>query len=986
MALMLQRKSNSSIGMRAYLVDSGVMAAGASSVALALVLTTQYAMAVYDYKEYVVSVLVFNWGWLAVNLVLTGNFLARTIHFLNEDENQLSLKRLAVNVALWAEWVYSTKQQLFAAAPATIWAQVSQDGAGPSIEANSFGRPMIPVFRRIWGTQKLHDIHMGLLKVVLWSWCRRASKGHKVGRYKEPKLLFSAQVGRAYSSKVQLCGVSDGPALNAVEAYLLGCAFVFSKTTPSGNPPSTQLMLRELASEVEVFSEGLKYRQGKEAFNRLLEFHRVLLKAVQEPSRAPLNDRSYLTNSISTDWLDPYFDLCQIAVARIEQDRQLFRDLAHIPSRLSISLSPLDEVRIVESMKVGTYLGYRLEAWWIRQADASGLSDGLLPTLQNREYGRALVEFVGAWNTFRVVMPSAEGTSDEMHWQLLCARARIYTTHIEKSAELFLDAVSRGDAAASEWLCDAFLKWWGTRVVELMPDKRGREPDYRDAALSVVELDWNTAKERFQDDQFPWTPDLAARLVGHAVRNYWESMRVLLLLLLIENVPAGVTATSREVQFIAKILKKQRLKPGGEVNAVDLESRDSVWAAMLKASFGDVEVSRHLDGFVERLRWDKQIPEVPGWTYMWSGGPEEIETKKLQFAQLLAVCSEVTGESTPAAKKITESFWRDTEKLQYIASFFRDVHRVYSTQEFADAQNTVDVLRQALERPVGAVHACTQAKNQALALGKVALHERELTLQCRAIDLKLVQAIGRFVSKTCFERVGIAATPFKRVVMNQQLSAPKLIVSEGYPKEQLERQKTGVEQDSWTDHIAEIIWTAAKGSAIGDYISRSNLTAYKLTDMLRSDAPSESEVTATLRAIVADAEALRTTGRLPVVLVSGVSSFFDSPYGWRDDLYGKAPPSDIRIERGIQSDVHGVYSQINATPILQAELGRDLCCVLPWDVLDTISVGGPDASSALKVEHRELGTEYIALDFTFCVRAGHGSANSDQAVTEVETV
>lgn len=97
-----------------------------------------------------------------------------------------------------------------------------------------------------------------------------------------------------------------------------------------------------------------------------------------------------------------------------------------------------------------------------------------------------------------------------------------------------------------------------------------------------------------------------------------------------------------------------------------------------------------------------------------------------------------------------------------------------------------------------------------------------------------------------------------------------------------------------------------------------------------------------------------------------MTSFFDSPYGWRDDLYGKAPPSDIRIERGIQSDVPSVYSQINATPILQTELGRDLCCVLPLDVLDSIFVGGADASSALKVAHREFDLERIALDFSFC--------------------
>jgi len=55
---------------------------------------------------------------------------------------------------------------------------------------------------------------------------------------------------------------------------------------------------------------------------------------------------------------------------------------------------------------------------------------------------------------------------------------------------------------------------------------------------------------------------------------------------------------------------------------------------------------------------------------------------------------------------------------------------------------------------------------------------------------------------------------------------------------------------------------------------------------------------------------------------------------------------------------------------LTAELGRDLCCVLPLEVLDSIFVGGPDASSALKVAHREFDLERIALDFSFCVSVG----------------
>lgn len=283
-AIMMERKANSKIALRAYLVDSGVVPAGASSIALTLALTTQYVMSVYDYSPYVVAVLVFNWGWMALNVLLTGNFLARTIGFLNEEESQLAFKRLAMNVALWAEWVEVVTRNLYRNASSTIWRHVTADGSTPLIDTQFWKRAGNPVVRTVSGSQKLVDIHTGLFSMSIWLWRRRATRGLRDGLYKKPELVLSAQVGATYTGAVELCGVEEGPRLNRLEKYILGCAFVFQKHRAKSQPPSSSEMVQELVMEVEALTEARKFREARAAMERTREFHLTLLKSVQQPS------------------------------------------------------------------------------------------------------------------------------------------------------------------------------------------------------------------------------------------------------------------------------------------------------------------------------------------------------------------------------------------------------------------------------------------------------------------------------------------------------------------------------------------------------------------------------------------------------------------------------------------------------------------------------------------------------------------------------
>ena len=103
-ALMLQRKVHSTVALRVYILDSAIVPAGASSVALLVAMGFQYFAAPYSTSEFLAKhmalLLVMNGTWLLVNLLLTGFFLSRTIRFIQEEEQGHAYTRAAVDIRL----------------------------------------------------------------------------------------------------------------------------------------------------------------------------------------------------------------------------------------------------------------------------------------------------------------------------------------------------------------------------------------------------------------------------------------------------------------------------------------------------------------------------------------------------------------------------------------------------------------------------------------------------------------------------------------------------------------------------------------------------------------------------------------------------------------------------------------------------------------------------------------------------------------------
>jgi uncharacterized PurR-regulated membrane protein YhhQ (DUF165 family) len=689
-ALMLQRRAHSSVALRVYVLESGIVPAGASAFGLLLAIGAQFFVIPYVPKDSLVPTYGVKFAtdgiWLGVNLALAGYFLTRTIRFIQEEDQRHAYTRVAVHLALKTELTASLQQHKLVGAPQELWG-VPDDKASadsrPKAQMFSFGRKGSHVRIELRGNFVLHDVHLNLLRLVFLSWSKRAIRWQKTsGADDAPLICFPAMAGRTASGSEALCIVEVGPTLNVLERWLLRSAFWYRPARRAPLALSTKKMLEEVGAEVASAADQRHFEVAEEGLRNMVKLHKALLQSCVSREGEEADSIAVLATSpyswggqtFDVEWIKPYREIGRIAVEHVDEDLRLFKTVAAVPYSLALELPLNPERLLVDAMMVGTNLSYHLSNWWIRRADAShvpGVSvfKGELPAPLNKTYEQAVIQLVGGWSQFQLWLPKDEQPAGA-RWAAAAARALVYAKHIEHSASLFLSAVGRGDDVASVWLLDNFLKWWGTRQHEL---NYGYPDEYRvrHVSIKLASKSWAEVREYLWDGNAPVTINEAVDAMSLGIRRFWEGIRLYLVLQLIQNAGSSPEADSRELRLAAALIEGKAQKPGGEVQAFDMNGIDDVASSTFGLVFGiDSSIGR-IDGFAETLQWDKQAPEVSGWMYGWSGGPSTVESMKRAQVALLAAVARPRPTQLSETKKLLIPWWKDLDKLTQVSSYRR---------------------------------------------------------------------------------------------------------------------------------------------------------------------------------------------------------------------------------------------------------------------------------------------------------------------------
>jgi hypothetical protein len=467
-ALMLQRRSHSTAALRMYALDSGVIPAGASSVGLLAALTLQFFGALHasEHKEQVIlPLLAFDATWFAINLGLTAYFLARTIRFLQDDEQSLTLRKLTVDAVLRQELSSIATQRVAAMAPIRRWGQPlkQKSWTEPQVDflhwlADADGQ----VRQRMDAGQVVTDVQLSLLGWVAKRWLRRAAKRMPKDGSVGPRLQFRDLASRPPAGVSALCAVSAGPDLTGLERVSIKLAYVVRRGRDVALGLSTAQVLAELALECQSQAEDGQFSKAEAVFLELLDLHKILLASCAfvadgEPDNAALlhaeTDDAW-PRTLHGRWLSKYDELARLGVRLLDRDDRLFRLMAYLPAALTSTLPPRPSLLLSSNQDAVTMLARELGLWWIREAQLANLlpgpgQGGKLPPPVDKVYESALTSFIGAWNSVHVSLPHEDVAQPGVRWNDLVARCLVYASHIDHSAKLFLDAMARGDEAAA---------------------------------------------------------------------------------------------------------------------------------------------------------------------------------------------------------------------------------------------------------------------------------------------------------------------------------------------------------------------------------------------------------------------------------------------------------------------------------------------------------------------------------------------------------
>jgi hypothetical protein len=524
------------------------------------------------------------------------------------------------------------------------------------------------------------------------------------------------------------------------------------------------------------------------------------------------------------------------------------------------------------------------------------------------------------------------------------------------SATLLLNAVARGDGVAAEWYCDNLAAWWGNHQYELdYGHQVDYEPGLSDVRLGITDLDWHSAEQKLVGlAKRPVDIEEAQKVVWHTVRRYWESVRMVVCLLLLQQAEAGkfqVLAT----KISANLARHRLFHDGPRSEGFDLSEADELLALFLDSCFADSWVERRLDAFCEeRDRWTDSAPVVSGWMYSGSGGDTDIRSKVVALGQLLLAGQPSARETWRKANDVLDRANMDLLTLGQVASLVNSCIATYRRKSFRPFLDVTGALRIALEKG-----ALTPGERRRVFKGYVnlrseALRRREAGLMALPVSQQVVDDLAKRLSAAmtapdvlsgsrafCSVRIGtvpgahsLNATGFK--FTKENLSEPPLVpISDGEVK-----------------HLAT------------DFMSHT--VAYALNQLLvgRAAVPIAHPDDATLLVNIEEAaQKLKVIGLSPVVIVSPASKAMQAlrPYNW--ERPGLPPlPSGIQLlyrKPGVYEFADGF---INDTPVISSGTPSRSTFVVPLEWMRAL-VLEPKPLGVVVPSHTVTGTNEVSVNF-----------------------
>lgn len=959
-AVYLQRRPAAEAFIHLYMLDTGGLAAGLSSLALVVVMGVQYLMLSTWGTAWLPGWAAIDTAWFVLNAALTTFFLFRTVEFLRPEVQSRVIQRYTVNVALPRDVQRLYSFQLLASGIAKGWFPAPSYGddkalKGPClwIGGLSFREGVVQDKLHLRTQARLVDVRLWLVRLVVECWYRNAltltrpDKPEAFGVDKPwPLLILPMSPGTVYEGDLPLARVADGPELSPWQRGLLRWSVVLHPTSRERYNIRVEAILGELAADARNMAAKPDNEGFERAYSALIDLHGLLLAACldktesgEQGSWALLPDMErFFDRPLHENWGNVYRGIFEAAIERMVSDTRPLRRLCHLLQHLDSDELRASPVEIREHLlQMPPLMMYLLSNWWAFRVEEQGIMEHshtqtvvLRPPL-NRVYEEVLEAFVGGWENGRPDKPRRNRDAHAREWATLPGLARLNVRHIEETARMLLAAVLRGDKAVAEWFADVLSKWWGTLDFDHEPYQFYDKTMF--ITIDDLGLAWPAFCTKFGfeiDDpgsQERLRPILQQGALQAALRNYWTDVRLLTIELMLDwvrAVPAASASSSLAFEIAAGLLTGNQWKGGGQaVDSLSALSAPEYFLAKVRqfAASGEWRGGYvgWLDRFVERVK-DMHRPNMVSSRVYSFGGADDVESLQESQLELFAILSNGAW-GLPRSLQRQLDVWLDARFDQYRSiDILR--YRLKSWLERLDAHSGLSVEHiepmKARVRPgVPAQAAIEHVKAGLLAAQEALEGRREETLAAQPIDPSRLLEIGRYASTFGFSKekarfpvhlfnIGNTAENLENFTLTfTQIRRGELT------RMQME-QRAANEADSFADAMAQQVAVVV----LNDILHRSDIKEIAVQD-----------ADAYWKALQAEARLIVAKGGTPLLLLDNATRP-DWVWDWQHADFGVTHkrPDDLQVRRqeghgaGYQCDFNDIEVYVAPIPIGQSLL------------------------------------------------------------------
>jgi hypothetical protein len=1007
-AVFLQRRPAAEALVHLYMLDSGALAVGLSSLALVVVMGVQYLMLTTWETTALPAWAALDTVWFLLNSALTTHFLFRTVEFLRPEVQKRVVQRYTINVALPREVARLYSFQVLAGAQSKGWLPVpayGDDGvpAGPRLLIGqfSFREGDIQGELKLREPSRLFDVRIWLIRLAVTSWYRKAirypqpAEPRQYGVEKSwPLITLPVTPGAVFADELPLARVANGPPLAAWQRLMLRWALVLRPISQERHGIRVEAILGELAFDARQAASRGDSDSFERAESALLSLHELLLGAClnidgrnKQGSWALLPDTDKVFGrTLHENWSAAYRPIFEAAIHNMTNDTRPLRRMCHLLQHLDGREFQRSPVEIQEHLlHLPPLMMYLLGNWWVQRIEEQGVMEHgfhgmfmLRPPL-NRVYDEVLSSFVGGWENSRPNSTRRHRSSAQVDWDSASDLARLNARHIDETARMLLAAVHRGDQAAAEWLADVLSKWWGIFDYEREPYQLYDKTAF--VTLDHLQLDWTNFKVTFglADPEVQTTPELES-VLQHGIylaslKNYWTDIRLLVIELMMDWVIQSSDApleNSLAIEIIAGLLAGKQWRGGGEgADPLNELSATNYLTAKIRqfAASGDMRggyVGR-LDRFVENVKSMSRPNMVSSRIYSFVGA-DDVES--LQSAQLafLAVLSVANWDVSRILQRQID-LWLEEKyaSIEIVRNRLQAwLQRLDEEPELA--RELVALLSQRIRPGLDVLTAWNFVKAGLRSVQQAIEAKREGLLAAQPIDMARLQEIAHFASSTGFSgATGEFPMQFLSISTADGPQQDFTITLQKIRKGELTSIEMDQRASNESDFFAEVLARQVAISVLSDVIQRCNVR-----EVVAADAA------AYWQALKIEAAKVSARGGKPILLLDN-ATLPDWVWDWQHSDYGAdyKRPDDLRVQR-LDGRGQGYACDFNEIEVFVAPIPLGQSLLLSKDAFRSVTFTnyGDDRLVRVDVSELEEKKNLVDLKLTFSRRVEVGDTDA----------